>query len=192
METMPHLTGFKREVLAELMYAELQLLALAEAVPAEDYGWAPAEDAPTFAGVLVHIAAGNLGLLDQVGSHAPEAVELYAGIEGDALTRAAGIVHKNQSLEKTVTEKAAVIDLLARSLAAVRASWTEASEGELWATMHLFGELETVRRVYLRMLAHSHEHMGQAVAYVRAMGYQVPWPDPVKKLEETEAILAVR
>lgn len=192
METMPHLTGFRREVLAELQYAESQLLALAEAVPAEDYGWTPAEGARTFAAVLVHTAVGNLGLLDHAGAHAPEAVELYAGIDGDPLARIAGIVRANAALEKTMTEKAAVIDLLARSFLAVKASWTGASEGELWATVHLFGELETGRRAYLRMLAHSHEHMGQAIAYVRAMGYRVPWPDPVKKIEEMEASIAAR
>src|SRR6185437_1968559 len=124
METMPHLTGFRREVLAELEVAEMQLLALAHAVPAEDYGWAPAEGARTFAAVLVHVAAGNLGLLEHAGVRAPEAVELYAGIEGDALTRVAGIMHRNTSLEQITTEKAAVVDFLERSFVAVKASWT--------------------------------------------------------------------
>ena len=98
--------------------------------------------------------------------------------------------HKNRSLEKTVTEKAAVVDLLACSFAAVNACWTGATEEELWASGNFFGERETVRRLYLRMLAHSHEHMGQAIAYVRAMGYRVPWTDPAKKLEEMEASLS--
>jgi hypothetical protein len=187
MERMPHLTGIRREVLAELEYAESQLLALAEVVPAEDYGWTPAEDARTFAAVLVHVAVGNFGLLDHAGAHAPEAVKLYAEIEGDPMTRVAGIVRMNISMENMVTEKTAVVDLLARSFAAVKASWTGASEEELWGTVHVFGELETVRRLYLRMLAHSHEHMGQAIAYTRAMGYRVPWPDPVKMIEQMAA-----
>lgn len=192
MERMQHVTGIRREVLAELQYAESQLLALAHSVPAENYGWAPAEDARTFAAVLVHIAAGNLGLLDHAGSQAAEVLEVYADIEGDAKARMAAIVRKNLSIEKTVTKKAAVIDLLLRSFTAVKASWTGASEEELWAAVHIFGELETARRLYLRMLAHSHEHMGQAIAYVRAMGLRVPWPDPVKRFEGMEASAAVR
>jgi len=41
--------------------------------------------------------------------------------------------------------------------------------------------------LYLRMLAHSHEHMGQAIAYVRSMGIKAPWPDPLKNLDRIAA-----
>lgn len=187
-----HVTGIRREVLAEFEYAEAQLLALGNAVPAEDYGWAPAEDARCFAAVLVHIAAGNLLLLDRAGARQPEVVDFYSGIEGNKQARLCAMIRRNASLEKTLTAKAAVIGLLARSFAAVKECWTTASEEELWATENFFGELETRRRLYLRMLAHAHEHMGQAIAYARTMGYRVPWPDPLHKLEEIEASLAAR
>ena len=189
METMPHLTGIRREVLVELQFVENQLLALAHAVPAEDYTWAAAEDARTFAAVLVHVATSNLLLLDRGGARPAQVVELYGGIEGDASIRLVHVVRKNLSLEKSMTAKAAVIDLLAASFAAVKECWTMATEEELWVSGNFLGERETVRRLYLRILAHSHEHMGQAIAYVRAMGYRVPWPDPMKKLDEIEMAL---
>lgn len=192
MENHQHLTGFRREILNELQYAESQLLALAEAVPAEDYGWAPTEQARSFGAVLVHIAAGNLMLLDRAGARPPEVVDFYSGIAAERLARVCAMIRKNCALEKTLTAKPAVIDLLARSFAAVKECWTTATEEELWVTENFFGELETRRRLYLRMLAHSHEHMGQLIAYVRMMGYPVPWPDPLRKLEEVEAILAAR
>jgi len=56
------LPGFKGEYLWELDIAERQLLALAEAFPADRYGWHPAETARSVSEVLVHIAAGNLTL----------------------------------------------------------------------------------------------------------------------------------
>ena len=192
METRPHLAGIRREVLSELQYAESQILALAETVRPEDYTWAPAPDARTFAALLVHLAVENFGLLDHAGARVPDAIDFYSGIDGNPFSRIAGIMRKNLIVEKSVTEKASVIDLLTRSFVAVKTSWTTASEEELWVTIHPFGELETARRLYLRMLAHSHEHMGQAIAYARAMGYHVPWPDPTKKLEEMEASLAER
>lgn len=192
MDDHHHLTGFRREVLNELEYAEAQLLALAQAVPAEDFGWSPAEHARSFAAVLVHVAAGNLMLLDRAGARHPEVVDFYSGMAADPLARLCAMIRKNCALEKTLTAKAAVIDLLKRSFAAVNECWTTAAEEELWSTENFFGEIETRRRLYLRMLAHSHEHMGQLIAYVRAMGYQVPWPDPVSKLEEVEASLAGR
>ncbi len=186
----PHSTGYRREVLAEIQFAEKQLMALAAAVPAEDYGWSPAEGARSFAAVLVHVAASNLLLLDRAGAKPPDVADLYGGIEGDPPIRLTRMMRKNMELEQTVAGKAAVIDLLARSFAAVKQCWTTASEAELWVTGNFLGEIETVRRIYLRILAHTHEHMGQAIAYVRTMGYHVPWPDPLKKLEEVEAALA--
>jgi uncharacterized damage-inducible protein DinB len=186
-----HLTGYRREVLLELEHAAAQLLALARAAPAEDYGWAPAEDARTFAAVLVHVATGNLLLLARTGALPPDVIDLYGEIEGEPLPRLFAMIRKNRALEREITSKAAILDLLERSFATVKNCWTSATEEQLWATVDLLGELETVRRLYLRMLAHAHEHMGQAIAYVRAMGYQVPWPDPLRKVEEIEAALAV-
>jgi uncharacterized damage-inducible protein DinB len=193
MENMPpHATGFRREVLAEIEFAQKHLMALAAAVPAEDYGWSPAEDARSFAAVLVHVATTNLLLLDRAGARPPDVVDLYEGIEGDRAARLAQMVHKNIGLEQTMTAKAAVIDLLARSFAAVKECWCAASEEALWATAIFLGERETARQIYLRILAHAHEHMGQAIAYVRAMGYRVPWEDPQKNLDEIETALLAR
>ena len=192
METRPHQAGIRREVLAEMELAESQILALAEIVRPEDYLWAPAPDARTFAALLVHLAVENLGLLDHAGARVPEAIDFYSGIDDTSTARIASIMRKNLLVEKSVKEKASIIDLLTQSFAAVKESWITATEEQLWITIHPFGELETARRLYLRMLAHSHEHMGQAIAYARAIGYQVPWPDPVKKLVEMEASLAER
>ena len=32
-----------------------------------------------------------------------------------------------------------------------------------------------------------HEHMGQAIAYVRSMGMKAPWPYPLKNLDRIVA-----
>jgi uncharacterized damage-inducible protein DinB len=69
--------------------------------------------------------------------------------------------------------------MLTASLAAVRDAFTRATADELDRHGPFFGEQTTVRRGYLRMLTHTHEHMGQLVAYVRAMGMKAPWPDPM-------------
>jgi uncharacterized damage-inducible protein DinB len=74
-------------------------------------------------------------------------------------------------------EKAAIVTLLRRSLDAVRASMERVSDAELDRSLHFFGEDTTVRRLYLRILAHNHEHMGQMIAYLRMNGIGTPWPD---------------
>ncbi len=183
-----HVTSFQREFLWELLIPQTQLVALAEAVPAESYPWRPAEDARSFSEVLVHIAAGNLILLCGADVVEPEVMELCGGIEGDSMAQWKEAVRKAHSLEKAIREKSRVIDLLKRSFAAVSRSFAAATEDELGAeTVFFGGTTTTVRRIYLRMLAHSHEHMGQAIAYVRVMGYRVPWPDPLRELERKAA-----
>jgi uncharacterized damage-inducible protein DinB len=76
-----------------------------------------------------------------------------------------------------VREKNVVVALLRRSLEAVNQSFTQATAPELDRRPHFFGEETTVRRVYLRLLTHTHEHMGQMIAYLRFNGIAPPWPD---------------
>ena len=179
--------GFRGEYLWELDIPQTQLLALAEAVPAEMYRWRPVGGARAFSSVLVHIAAGNLALLRLVGARVAEQEDLYGLLPGDRPAQFAAMIRRNVALEQTLTQKQDVIDLLRRSLEAVRRSFTACSAGELDSTGDFFGELTTVRRVYLRMLAHTHEHMGQAIAYARASGINLPWPDPLKEFDRMTA-----
>jgi uncharacterized damage-inducible protein DinB len=179
--------GFRGEYLWELDIPQTQLLALAAAFPEEKYGWRPADGARSFSEVLVHVAAGNFMLLRLVGVRAPSGLDLYGSLEGGQLAQFAAAIRKNIALEKTVTEKRAVIDLLGRSFEAVRQSFMASSDEEIEMSGHFFGEPTTVRRVYLRMLAHTHEHMGQTIAYARASGIKVPWPDPLQELDRMTA-----
>src|SRR5262245_6129673 len=167
--------GFKGEYLWELEVPEKQITALAEAIPADQYSWRPSERARSVSAVLVHIAVGNFFLLDVVGVPLP--VDLYGQIEGDPFQRMIAIVRKNDAFEKSIAAKADVVPLLTRSLTAVRDSFTNTSDEDLMKPGHVFGEVSTARRVYLRMLVHMNEHMGQLVAYTRSMGNPAPWPD---------------
>jgi hypothetical protein len=81
------------------------------------------------------------------------------------------------SLEKCETDKPRVISLLRRSLLAVRTALTQASDAKLERQDVFFGERTMVRRVYMRGLTHMHEHMGQLIAYTRAMGMSARWRD---------------
>ena len=67
--------------------------------------------------------------------------------------------------------------LLKRSLEAVNQSFNQSSDARLDQHLHFFGEETTVRRVYLRLLAHAHEHMGQMIAYLRFNVIAPRWQD---------------
>jgi uncharacterized damage-inducible protein DinB len=167
------LPGFKGEYLWEFDIAEKHLLALAEAFPAERYGWDPAETARSVGEVLVHLGAGMRTLLALLGVRAEP--DLYGNLEGEGVALIMAMVTKNESLEKSMTDKADLLALLRQSLQAVRNAFTEALETELERQELFFGESTTVRRLYMRALCHMHEHTGQLIAYARAMGLPAPW-----------------
>lgn len=187
MEHPDKLTSFQREYLWELEIPRKQVLALAEAIPEEAYSWRPAEDARTFSAVLVHIAAAHLMLLWRADVVLPDVMEFCGAIEGEGLAQWVATAHKGLATEKSLTAKPAILDLLRRSFECVREALVTTSEADLEQERDFGTEISTYRRVYLRILCHAHEHMGQAVAYARALGYPVPWPDPVKVLEQMAA-----
>ena len=175
MNPIPRIDGFRGEYLWELEVAERQITGMAEAIPAEKYDWRPDQKARSVSEVLVHVAVGNFLLLDAVGVAAP--ADLYGQVPADGQGRVLGLIRRNDELEKSVREKVAVTEVLKRSLQAVRNSMTQAVDVDLDQQRLFFGAQTTVRRVYLRLLAHSHEHMGQMIAYMRINGMSPPWPD---------------
>jgi uncharacterized damage-inducible protein DinB len=175
MTTTARLPGFGGEYLWELDIVTRQLVAMAEALPAEQYGWRPDPKARPVSAVLVHVAAGNFMLLEAVGVPAPD--DLYGGLPEEGEARLWGEIRRNDQLEASIVAKAAVVDMLKRSLDSVSRSFSESTETELERRLQFFGEETTVRRVYLRLLAHAHEHMGQMIAYLRFNGIAPPWQD---------------
>jgi uncharacterized damage-inducible protein DinB len=175
MHPTPRIDGFRGEFLWELEIAERQMMAMVEAIPAEKYDWRPDQKARSVSEVFVHVAAGNFMLLAALGAPAPS--DLYGQVPAQGQERFWGLIRKNDELEKGVREKNAVTDILKRSLQAVRNSVSEATDAELDRPRQFFGEQTTVRRVYLRLLVHTHEHMGQMVAYMRINGMSAPWSD---------------
>jgi uncharacterized damage-inducible protein DinB len=78
-------------------------------------------------------------------------------------------------LEKTVTKKADVITWLKRSLDAVKTARVQLKPGDLERKVKIEGKTVTVDGMYLRIIVHDNEHMGQLVAYARVNGIVPPW-----------------
>jgi hypothetical protein len=85
------------------------------------------------------------------------------------------IIVRNESLEKNITDKGEVLALLRKSLNDIRTAFTETTDAGLDRPEVFAGESSTVRRFYMRHVCHLHEHMGQLIAYARAMGLPAPW-----------------
>ena len=179
LSLMTRIAGFPGEFLWELDIATRHILSMAEAFPADAYDWYPDPRARSVSEVFVHIATGNYLLLDLLG--APVPAELYPhlpAVSPDALAaseRFSAFLRTNDELIASIREKAEVVALLQSSLAAVEAAFRQTDDLE--REVNFAGEPSTVRRVYLRLLTHNHEHMGQLTAYLRCNNIAPPWPE---------------
>ena len=145
----------------EWLHVSSQLIALAEVTPAEKFGWRPAPGVRSTSEVYMHIALANFYLLSVTGPKMP--VEL---------TRepAPGF-----NMEKSVTSKAEVINWLKRSLEAVKQAHLAVTPQDLQRKVHIYDRDTNVDGMYLRIIVHANEHMGQLVAYARMTGVVPPW-----------------
>jgi hypothetical protein len=78
-------------------------------------------------------------------------------------------------LEKTVTSTPEVIAWLKRSLEAVKQAHLAADPKDMSRKLKVEGRDATVDGMYLRIIVHANEHMGQLVAYSRMNGVAPPW-----------------
>jgi uncharacterized damage-inducible protein DinB len=139
----------------EWKHVSQQLIALAGATPAEKYSWRPAPGVRTTSEVYMHIAIANFYLLSVTGPKMPADL--------------------NQNMEKTVTSKAEVIAWLKRSLEALKTAHGATTPKDLERKVKIADREANVDGMYLRIIVHANEHMGQLIAYARMTGVVPPW-----------------
>jgi uncharacterized damage-inducible protein DinB len=138
-----------------------QLVALAEAIPADKYSWRPGPGVRSTSEVLMHIAVSNFWLVSVTGPKMPAEIQ-------------------SNDFEKTVTTKPEVISWLKRSLDAVKTARAQLKPGDLQRQVKVAGKEVTVDGIYLRIIVHANEHMGQLIAYARINGIVPPWSEARK------------
>ena len=139
----------------EWRHVSQQLIALAEATPADKFAWRPAPGVRSTSEVYMHIMMANFWLLSVTGPKMPADLK--------------------QDMERTVTSKADVISWLKRSLDAVKQAHLAETPKDLERKVKVEGRDATVDGMYLRIIVHANEHMGQLVAYARMTGVVPPW-----------------
>lgn len=139
----------------EWLHVTQQLLALAEATPEEKFSWRPAPGVRSTSEVYMHIVLANFYLLRVTGPEMPAELK--------------------PELEKSVTSKAEVIHWLKRSLDAVKQAHLGMKPKDLQRKVHIADRDATVDGMYLRIIVHANEHMGQLIAYARMTGVAPPW-----------------
>lgn len=139
----------------EWKHVSSQLIDLAQAIPEEKFAWRPAAGVRSTSEVFMHIALANFYLLSVTGPKMP--VEL------------------TQDSEKKISSKAEVIIWLKKSLDAVKDAHLAVKPQDFHRKVHIADRDATVDGIYLRIIIHDNEHMGQLIAYARMMGVAPPW-----------------
>ena len=81
----------------------------------------------------------------------------------------------SKDLEKWVKAKPEVVSWLKRSLEAVKTAHANVTAADLTRKVKVEGRDATVDGIYLRIIVHANEHMGQLIAYARMSGVVPPW-----------------
>lgn len=147
-------TPVQNEMLVWYDDAANKLVQLAEAIPAEKYTWRPMEGVRSVGEVVGHVTGGAYFLMGMAGAKAPEGTQ--------------------QDFEH-LSSKADLVRALQQSIEFTRAAMRGMTAADLGAPATIFGRETTKREVCLLVLSHTHEHLGQLIAYARTNHVVPPW-----------------
>jgi uncharacterized damage-inducible protein DinB len=153
--SQPDFGGFFQGYAGEWNHVSQQLIALAEATPADKFSWRPAQGVRSTSEVYMHLVRANFLMLDALGYKTPADFK--------------------PAMATSVTAKADVIRWLKQSLDAVKQARTSAKPEDLQKKVQIFGDDATEDGIFLRIIIHNNEHMGQLIAYARMTGVVPPW-----------------
>ena len=145
---------FVKEFLADLDATQDKYLSLAKAVPEEKYSWRPGEGVRSISEVYMHIAEANFELAK------------FAGVQPPA--------NLPKEMEK-ITNKQEILDWMQKSFDHIRKNIGSMSDADLAKGTKLFGKDRTNLAVWLLIINHMHEHLGQSIAYARTNNVVPPW-----------------
>lgn len=146
--------GFSTEILRQFDESMKKFIALAEAMPADKFGWSPSPGTLTVAKVYGHVARYNyLYPATSLGVPAPE------GRDGDA----AEDLGDKTRLVARLKESADHVRLAVQGLA------------DPGKQTEQYGRQVPQWSVLLQLVAHMNEHLGQSIAYARMNEIVPPW-----------------
>jgi uncharacterized damage-inducible protein DinB len=134
-------------------------VALAEAMPESAYDWRPQEGVRSVSEVFMHVAAANMGLPANFMGVTPPAgysMEWFGGAE-------------------RITDKAEVVRHLRTAFEHLAEALEGLSDEQLQQAVTVFGRETNWIGAAMLTQTHTHEHLGQTIAYARVNGVTPPW-----------------
>ena len=150
-------TGVRGEILANMMDAGSKLQELSGAVPDGKFNYKPSKDVRSAGQVYLHVVGANYMFSSVIGAK--------PSMTMDELMK----------LDTQTMEPAKIRQMLKDSYAFASKAVADMPDSELETPVEIFGMKLTKRAVLMIMASHSHEHLGQSIAYARANNVVPPW-----------------
>jgi len=159
----------KAQALLDLGNVQKKFVDLANAVPADKFGWKPSGDTRSFAEVLMHVAGERYQILGLMGAKAPDQFD-------------------GKTFEKSKADKAEVIAELNKTWEFTKQTIGGMNNADFAKLLPKLGPQANAGDVVYILVADAHEHLGQAITYARVNGVVPPWTvDARKKAAEKKA-----
>ena len=149
--------GIRGEIQMSMNDAGDKIIDLAGVIPQAKYNWRPSKGVRSTAEVLLHVVQANYVIPMFMGAKPPLSME------------------ELRTLDKSTTDKAKITQMLKDSYEFANQSIVNMGDAELDGEVDFFGNKMSKRAGLLGLASHSHEHLGQSIAYARMAGVTPPW-----------------
>jgi uncharacterized damage-inducible protein DinB len=147
---------FVQEYLGQTDFIEGRLSQLLGAMSQDQMSWTPEEGVRNCGQIYLHVAEAN---------HMLASFMTGAEMKGE-----------RGAMEKSTTDKNEITKMLKESFVVVREAAGNLADEDLNKMVQTpFGMEMSMRNFMISLLAHSHEHLGQGIAYARMNGVTPPW-----------------
>ena len=130
--------------------ASAKIVSLAEAIPEDHFDWSPTEGIRSVVEVLNHISDANFGIAAMLG-------------------------HESDYEASATDTKEGALERLAASQDHIRELLNSLAEADLTTSVEVFGMSMNHFGALGIVAGHTHEHLGQLIAYARSNGIAPPW-----------------
>ncbi len=152
-----------KEFVGQVVFVQGRVIDLANAMPQSAYEWRPEEGVRSVSEVYLHIAFANYMTVIISGG----TISKDMGFEMD--------FSKEKVWDTQTTDKTVILEKLNESFEILKERIGNLTEEDLNREVEFFGMKMSTRNFIISMIGHTHEHLGQSIAYARINGVTPPW-----------------
>jgi uncharacterized damage-inducible protein DinB len=152
-----------KEFVGQVVFVQGRVVDLANAMPQSAYEWRPEEGVRSVSEVYLHIAFTNYMTVIISGG----TIFKDLGFEMD--------FSKEKVWDTQTTDKTIILEKVNESFEILKERIGKLTEEDLNREVEFFGMKMSTRNFIISMIGHTHEHLGQSIAYARINAVTPPW-----------------